>query len=217
MNRMPVVETSLRERKKQKARLELATVALRLFREKGYEATTVEEIAAAAEYSPSTFFRHFGSKEDVVFLNIRQDLEEFRRALEHPPAGMSLWEHIRGRIYLTIDRFSESGPEFEATSIAIWLTDPALWAPFQRFCADWEQVIAQAWSAAHRAGADAEHTAASDADSDLDAQLVARGVVGACQAAFHVHINTGADLRELLKRAFDRIGEGFDRPGPRPA
>jgi AcrR family transcriptional regulator len=195
------VETSLRERKKQKARLELATAALRLFREKGFEATTVEEIAAAAEYSPSTFFRHFGSKEDVVFLNIRQDLEEFRRALEHPPPGLSLWEHIRRRIYLTIDRFSESGPEFEATSIAIWLTDPALWAPFQRFCADWEQVIAKAWSSAH---------GVLDTDVDLDAQLIARGVVGACQAAFHVHVNTGADLQELLRQAFDRIGEGFD-------
>jgi AcrR family transcriptional regulator len=201
------METSLRERKKQKARLELATVALRLFREKGFEATTVEEIAAAADYSPSTFFRHFGSKEDVVFLNIRQDLEEFRRALNDPPPGVSLWEHIRQRIYLTIDRFSESGPEFEATSIAIWFTDPALWAPFQRFCADWEQVIAQAWSAAHGTGADEEH----ETDSDLDAQLIARSVVGAFQAASHVHLNTGADLRELLKRAFDRIGEGFDR------
>lgn len=199
------METSLRERKKQKARLELATVALRLFSEKGFEATTVEEIAAAAEYSPSTFFRHFGSKEDVVFLNIRQDLEEFRQALNDPPAGVSLWEHIRQRIYLTIDRFSESGPEFEATSIAIWLTDPALWAPFQRFCADWEQVIAQAWSAAH--GVDG----VDGTDSDLDAQLIARGVVGAFQAASHVHLNTGADLQELLKRAFDRVGEGFDR------
>ena len=196
------METSLRERKKQKARLELATVALRLFRQKGYDATTVEEIAAAAEYSPSTFFRHFGSKEDVVFLNIRQDLEEFRKALSDPPEGVSLWEHIRQRIYLTIDRFSESGPEFEATSIAIWLTDPALWAPFQRFCADWEQVIAQAWSAAH---------GRPDTDADLDAQLIARSVVGSCQAAFHVHVNTGADLQELLKRGFDRIGEGFDR------
>ena len=196
------METSLRERKKQKARLELATVALRLFREKGFEATTVEEIAAAAEYSPSTFFRHFGSKEDVVFLNIRQDLEVFREALNDLPPGRSMWEHIRQRIYLTIDRFSESGPEFEATSIAIWLTDPALWAPFQRFCADWEQVIAQAWSAAHG------HT---DADADLDGQLIARSVVGAFQAASHVHLNTGADLQELLKRAFDRIGEGFDR------
>jgi AcrR family transcriptional regulator len=196
------METSLRERKKRKARLELATVALRLFREKGFDATTVEEIAAAAEYSPSTFFRHFGSKEDVVFLNIRQDLEEFRQALNDPPAGVSVWEHIRQRIYLTIDRFSESGPEFEATSIAIWLTDPALWAPFQRFCADWEQVIAQAWAAAH---------GAPDSDSDLDAQLIARSVVGSCQAAFHVHVNTGADLQELLKRGFDRIGEGYDR------
>lgn len=40
--------------------------ALRLFREQGYEATTIEQIAEAAEFSPSTFFRYFPTKEDVV-------------------------------------------------------------------------------------------------------------------------------------------------------
>jgi AcrR family transcriptional regulator len=56
----------LRERKKQKTRWAIQEHALRLIAQQGYEATTVEQIAAAAEISPSTFFRYFKTKEDVI-------------------------------------------------------------------------------------------------------------------------------------------------------
>ena len=65
-------QESLRERKKARTRASLREHALRLFREQGYQATTVEQIAAAAEVSPSTFFRYFPTKEDVV---IQDDMD----------------------------------------------------------------------------------------------------------------------------------------------
>ena len=59
-------KAGLRERKKAKTRAEIQRQALRLFRERGYGATT-SQIAEAAEVSESTFFRYFPTKEDVVF------------------------------------------------------------------------------------------------------------------------------------------------------
>ena len=66
MSEGPARPEGLRERKKAKTRATIRQHALRLFREQGYSATTVEQIADAAEVSPATFFRYFPTKEDVV-------------------------------------------------------------------------------------------------------------------------------------------------------
>ena len=58
--------SGLRERKKARTRAAIQHEALRLFRLQGYESTTTEQIAAAAEVAPSTLFRYFSSKEDLV-------------------------------------------------------------------------------------------------------------------------------------------------------
>ncbi len=67
MAALPEPRAGLRERKKQRTRAAIQKEALRLFLKEGFAATTIEDIAEAAEISPSTFFNYFPSKEAVVF------------------------------------------------------------------------------------------------------------------------------------------------------
>ncbi|MFD8590565.1 TetR family transcriptional regulator [Streptomyces sp. NPDC059637] len=83
----------LRERKKIKTRRAIRRAARLLFEQQGYEATTVEQIAEAAEISPSTFFRYFPAKEDVLLGDGYEPLVE--AALRDRPAGEPLAESVR--------------------------------------------------------------------------------------------------------------------------
>jgi AcrR family transcriptional regulator len=69
-------EMGLRDRKRQRTRQALITAAMRLFKDKGYERTTVAEIAAAAEVSTKTFFNHFASKDEVLFPNLSARIDD---------------------------------------------------------------------------------------------------------------------------------------------
>ena len=88
-------ELGLRERKKLETRLRIAEVALELSERNGYEATTVNEIAAAAEVSPRTVFGYFPSKEAIFFGDSEEILDGLDAHLRDRPDGESVAAALR--------------------------------------------------------------------------------------------------------------------------
>jgi len=86
---MTAGEGSLRDRQRAQIRAEIRRAAFRLFVERGYDAVTTEEIAAAAGVSPRTFFRHVPTKEDLLLAPVRHGGAAIVNLLEQRPAGES--------------------------------------------------------------------------------------------------------------------------------
>ena len=85
----------LRERKKQQTRDTIARVALELFAERGYDQTTLADIADAADVSPRTIFAYFDSKEDILFCDEPLVFERLKNALEQRPEGSTTVDALR--------------------------------------------------------------------------------------------------------------------------
>ena len=114
----------LRDRKKIKTRDTIRREAMRLIEENGYANTTVEQIAAAAEVSPSTFFRYFPSKEMVLMAN---DLDLVTvEALEKQPPDMPSLQAFRRALEITMATLSEAEWRFERARIRMVLSIPEL-------------------------------------------------------------------------------------------
>jgi AcrR family transcriptional regulator len=114
----------LRERKKARTRASIREHALRLFREQGYQRTTVEQIAAAAEVSPSTFFRYFPTKEDLI---LQDDMDtRMVEAFERQPAGLSPIAAIRAATREIIGSYSEADLAVLRETSALSMTVPEI-------------------------------------------------------------------------------------------
>jgi AcrR family transcriptional regulator len=116
--------SGLRERKKVKTRLAIEDAALGLFEEQGFEATTVEEIAARADISTTTFFRYFPTKADVVLSDHGERLPALHDSIVERPAGesdlLALWRSLKMEWLGAVD------PERTARKAKIVATSDAL-------------------------------------------------------------------------------------------
>jgi AcrR family transcriptional regulator len=117
-------QLSLRERKKIKTREAIRTATYALIREQGYDATTIEQIAERAEVSPSTVFRYFPTKEDIVLTDEYDQLmaEELRTR----PAGESWMDSVRHVMRLAIEANDREDPDVARMRAHLAVQVPAI-------------------------------------------------------------------------------------------
>jgi AcrR family transcriptional regulator len=114
----------LRERKKRQTRQHIRQCAMNLFTAKGYAETTVDDIAAAADVSPRTFFRYFPTKESVV---VADDLDELLVAVfEEQPADTPPVAGIRQALITALERASDDEWVTNETRQRLLFTVPEL-------------------------------------------------------------------------------------------
>jgi AcrR family transcriptional regulator len=130
----------LRERTRNTVRAELAQTALKLFAEQGFEATTVEQIAAATGLSRRSFHRYFASKEDVFGQWFIETGQQLAAALESRPSEEHPWLSLRRAFDDLIQGLSGRPEAFEITRMI--LQTPALHATHLQKHSLWRDALA---------------------------------------------------------------------------
>jgi mycofactocin system transcriptional regulator len=197
-------------RRKVTSRAELEQVAFDLFDRYGFEQTTVDDIATAAGIGRRTFFRYFGSKNDVPWGDFDGELARMRLQLAVIPAEEPLMDAIRQAI-VDFNRLPPDQVAAHRRRMTFILGVPALQAHSTLRFAAWRRVIAD--FAAQRTGQ------ASDA---LMPRAIAHAMLGVAVAAYEQWLaSPGDDLCELLDSAVRALGGAFGgakadlgQPGP---
>ena len=180
------------------SRAELEQVAFDLFDQKGFERTTVDDIANAAGIGRRTFFRYFPSKNDVPWGDFDAELARMRRRLTATAPGIPLMDAIRQAI-VDFNRVPPEQMPAHRRRMALLLRVPALQAHSTLRYAAWRQVIADFVAA--RTGLAAEA---------LVPQAIGYAMLGVAVAAYEEWLRGGGDLCDLLDAAL-RTLEGADR------
>jgi AcrR family transcriptional regulator len=188
----------LRERKRTKTRLMIQAEAMRLFAEKGYENTTVDDIAFAAAISPRTFFRYFPTKEDVVIWDeydpIAEDLVDAR------PADEPIAETLRAIVHQALGGLYRRDPEELLMRVRLLMTVPELRGRLRDEQRSGERDLAAL--VAERRGL---------RDDEFGVQVVMSAFGSAVNVALEAWVKDDgkSDPLELLDRALDSLIAGM--------
>jgi AcrR family transcriptional regulator len=193
-----VPEPGLRERKKARTRAAIQRHALRLFLERGYDQTTVEQIAEAAEVSPSTLFRYFPTKEDTVLADEYDPV--IVAAFHAQPAELRPTTALRRALRDVFASIGDADRELIRQRQLLALRVPQLRAASLLQVERTIQVIAGA--VAERTGRDPDH---------LAVRTYAGAMMGAWIAAmFHWAAQPGAvDIFTTLDEAMAHLEDGL--------
>ena len=182
----------LRERKKIKTRQAIRREALRLIDENGYAATTVEQIADAAEVSPSTFFRYFPSKESLL---LADDLDPLiLAAFEAQPPDLSPAQAFRRAYAAVMDDLPSDQLEFENTRQRLIFEIPEL-----------KGALYDEYYRTVRVAAEAIGRRIGRTPSDFDVRVFAGALTGAMMAAF----DSAPKTPDTIYRALDFLDAGM--------
>ncbi|WP_406454155.1 TetR family transcriptional regulator [Streptomyces sp. NBC_00876] len=188
----------LRERKKLKTRVAIRQAAYRLIEEQGYEATTIEQIAEAAEVSPSTVFRYFAAKEDIVLSDEYDPLME--ALLRSRPADEPPLESLRLIVHEALTSFvtAEDGELRRCTRLMAEV--PAVRARMTETMSDTARMLTRVL--ADRSGRSAD---------DLRIRVFVAAVLGALRevALYWGEHGQEGDLPAMADGAFDALAGGL--------
>jgi len=200
---VPPPETSApgrRERKKLETRTALEAAALRLFAERGYEQTTVDDIAEAADVAVRTFFRYFQSKQHVLFGDVALGIAaRLRTALRERPAKETPVEAVRAALgAMELDDAEQQRQVLDRLRLLQRL--PELGGTYHLLFQQLHDVIAE--EVAERTGKPV---------TDLHPQLLAAAATGALKAALTVFEVSGGRRRlaELRDKAYTLLTAGL--------
>ncbi|WP_043638536.1 TetR/AcrR family transcriptional regulator [Nonomuraea candida] len=183
----------LRERKKQRTRQALIEGALRLFSEKGFEETTLAEIAAEADVSTRTFFSYFASKEEVVFYDTGSRLDLAVETL----AGRRPGEPVTGLLMRLVEESLRQAASYQNLTfehaelrMRLVLTEPALQARALLLLFDSQLKLSKAL-----------HEAYAGELSPVEASAAVGALVGAIKVSVIANLERDRSLDEILTTA----------------
>lgn len=196
----------LRERKKQRTRRAIEAAALGLFEERGFEGTTIDDIAATAEIAPRTFFHYFPSKEDVVLSDYATRLDRIVAALEGTPVGKSAWEGLRAA-FLSVAADYEDERDQLLRRFRVISENPSVAARSLQLQAAWEDAVAEA--VAGWLDADGRQT--------IEPRLLAGAALAAMRASLSRWLTEGGRSRlpDHVDSCFTLLGSGLSEVGER--
>jgi AcrR family transcriptional regulator len=183
-----------RQQKKNATRDRIRASALQLFREQGYDATTVEQIAAAAGVSHMTFFRYFPAKEDVALSDSYDPL--LVGLLEQTPAAWPLIDRVRAALRQGLTQLHDADRDTLLAQNKLIVSTPALRERLWANQMATQQLILQALSAGQH----------DPRPSFQDKVTVAACLAAATTAVLTWVENNGTpELPDLIEQAFDTL------------